>query len=196
MIFKLNKSLPLSKLSDEELIASYKTTGKTEFVGELFNRYAHLVYGIALKYLKHREESKDLAMAVFEKMIALLPSADIQFFKNWLYSVTKNQCLTFLRERNKKVDQPTNWEELEKKSDAFMENEDNLSPINRELEEKRVQTALAKLKPDQKKCMELFFYKDLSYKEIELKTGYTTKQVKSFLQNGKRNLKMILESGI
>ena len=194
MIFKLNKNHTLSKQTDEQLIASYKTTGKTEFAGELFNRYAHLVYGICLKYLKNQEQSKDMAMVVFEKMLPTLLSTEIDNFKKWLYTVTKNKCLSYLRDKHKKVDQAMDLQELEKKSYFFMESEASLSPISEDLEEKRIAAAISQLKPDQKKCMELFFYKDLSYKEIEKKTGYTIKQVKSFLQNGKRKLKLILES--
>ena len=194
MIFKLNKSHSLSKHTDEQLIDSYKETGNAKYAGELYNRYAHLVYGICLKYIKHKEESKDLSMAIFEKMLSSLLSAEIQNFKKWLYTVTKNKCLTYFRDKHKKVDQAFDLQELEKKSTSFMENHDSSSLINKAFEEKRIQEAMAQLKPDQKKCMELFFFEDLSYKEIENRTGYTLKQVKSFLQNGKRKLKMILES--
>ncbi len=193
MLFKLNKNQPLSKLTDEQLIADYKDSGKTELIGELFNRYVHLVYGICLKYTKHKEESKDVAMSVFEKLLSHSPSSDIQMFKQWLYTITKNQCLSYLRERNKKLEQSVDWQELENKSKNFMENEDFSSPNNVALEEENIQVALSQLKIDQKKCLELFFFKDKSYKEIETITGYTTKQVKSFLQNGKRNLKILLE---
>ncbi len=194
MIFKLNKYRSLSEHTDEQLIASYQTTGKTEFVGELYNRYVHLVYGICLKYIKHKEESKDIAMTIFEKMLSQLPATDIQMFKKWLFTVTKNQCLTYLREKSKKLDQPLDWQELEKKAKNFVENEDFSSPNIEEPEEDRIHAALLQLKPDQKKCMELFFYKDMSYKEIEEKTEYSVKQVKSFLQNGKRKLRVILEA--
>lgn len=194
MIFEFNKNQRLSKLTDEQLIAEYQATGKTEYVGELYNRYVHLVYGICLKYTRHKEESKDISMSVFEKILSHLPSTEIQTFKKWLYTTTKNKCLTYLRDRNNKVDQTGDWEELEKKSKTFVENEDFLSPINEYAEEEKIHAALMQLKPDQRTCMDLFFYKDKSYKEIVVKTGFTTKQVKSFLQNGKRKLKMILES--
>jgi len=194
MILQFNKNQTLSKLTDEQLIAQYQATGKSEYVGELYNRYVHLVYGICLKYTKHKEESKDISMNVFEKILSNLPSTEIQSFKKWLYITTKNQCLTHLRDRNNKVDQSVDWQELEKKSKFFVENEDFLSLNNEHSEEEKIHVALMELKPDQRKCMDLFFYKDMSYKEIEKKTGYTIKQVKSFLQNGKRKLKMILES--
>ena len=194
MIFNLNKNQSLSKQTDEELIARYQSTGDAKFAGELYNRYVHLVYGICLKYLKHKEESKDLAMVVFEKMLKKLRTEEIQIFKKWIYTVTKNQCLTYLRDKGKMVDQSADLEELEKKAIFYVEFDDFSRPIQKDLEEKRILTALSKLKPDQKKCMELFFYKNMSYKDIETNTGYTIKQVKSFLQNGKRKLKLILES--
>lgn len=194
MIFKLNKNQPLSEKTDEQLIAGFQDTGKAEYVGELFNRYAHLVYGICLKYVKDKEESKDISMSIFEKMYTHLPSADIQVFKKWLFTVTKNQCLTFLRNQNHNVDQIDDWQQLEKKSKIFMENEDFSSPVNEEPDEKKIRAALAQLKADQRRCVELFFYENMSYKEIEKETNLTALEVKSFLQNGKRNLKMILES--
>ena len=194
MIFKLNKNIPLSKLSDEQLIVDYQETNNKSCAGELFNRYAHLVYGICLKYIKNREESKDVAMLVFEKMLIQLTSVEVKVFKKWLYTVTRNQCLTYLRDKNRKLDQSNEWLESEKISNNFVENEDFLSPINEPAEEEQVHQALAQLKPDQRKCMDLFFFKEKSYKEIVETTGYTLKQVKSFLQNGKRKLKLILES--
>ena len=194
MIFNLIKSQVLSNLTDEQLIAEYQATSKSEYVGELYNRYVHLVYGICYKYTKNKEESKDISMNVFEKILSHLPSTEIQMFKKWLYITTKNQCLTYLRDRNNKVDQTADWEELEKKSKFFVENEDFLSHNNEHAEEEKIHAALMELKPDLRTCMDLFFYKDKSYKEIAEKTGYTIKQIKSFLQNGKRKLKMILES--
>jgi RNA polymerase sigma-70 factor (ECF subfamily) len=194
MIFNINKNQLLSELTDEELIAGIQANGNKRYVGELFNRYIHLVYGICLKYVKNKEECKDIAMSIFEKMLMNLPSTEIQMFKKWLYIMTRNQCINFLREQYKKIDEPTDLQELEKKSEIFMENEDFLRPINKNPDEAVVQVALKQLKPDQRKCMELFFYKDMSYKQIEEKTEYTAKQIKSFLQNGKRKLKLILES--
>jgi RNA polymerase sigma-70 factor, ECF subfamily len=194
MIFKLNKNQRLSELADEELIAGIQANGNKEYFSEVFNRYVHLVYGVCLKYVTDKEESKDIAMSIFEKMLINFPSAEIQVFKKWLYIMTKNHCLTFLREQYKKIDDATDLDELEKKSETFMENEDFLRHINEDSEEMKVQIALKQLKPDQRRCMELFFYKDMSYKEIEEKTEFTVKQIKSFLQNGKRKLKLILES--
>lgn len=194
MIFKLDKNQSLTKLSDEQLIAEYKITGETAYAGELYNRYVHLVYGICLKYVKNKEESKDLAMIIFEKMLAHLPATEVQMFKKWLYTIAKNQCLTYLRDQHKKVDHPADAQELEKKSKTFMENGSFSSPINEEPAENKIQAALAQLKPDQKRCVEMFFYKNMSYKEIEQQTEYSIKQIKSFLQNGKRKLKIILES--
>ena len=194
MIFQLNKSQLLSDQTDEQLIADYNVTGNAELIGELFNRYAHLVYGICLKYIKHKEDSKDIAMNIYEKLLANPPSEDILLFKNWLYIITRNHCLTYLRSLDKKVDEVADWEDLEKKSKNFMENEHFLSPNSEVADDKRILAALALLKPDQRKCLELFFYKNMSYKEIEKKTKYTALEIKSFLQNGKRNLKLILES--
>ncbi len=194
MIFKLKKNQPLSKYSDEQLIVKFQETGISEFAGELYNRYVHLVYGICLKYIKHKEESKDIAMEVFEKMLAHLPSSDIQSFKKWLYTISRNLCLNYLRNQNKKAEQTREWQLFEKKSKKIMENEDFLCLNNEGQEEQLIHHALKQLKPDQRKCLELFFFEGMSYNEIEQKTEYSIKQVKSLLQNGKRNLRILLES--
>ena len=196
MIFKLNKNKPLSELTDEQLIAKYKASGKNEFVGELYNRHVHLVYGICLKYIRNKEESKDIAMMVFEKLLSHLSSSEIQSFKKWLYTITKNLCLNFLRSQNKKTDQIAEWQEYEKKAINFMEYEDFLGLNNNDSEEKLIRNAIARLKPDQRQCITLFYFENMSYKEIESKTKFTSKQVKSLLQNGKRKLKLILESAV
>ncbi len=194
MIFKLNKYQPLDKQTDEQLIAAYKTTGKSALAGELFNRYAHLVYGVCLKYIKDKEDCRDMTMVIFEKMLAHLHDTEILVFKKWLFTISKNECLSFLRQQRNKVDPIDDWQEFEKKSKIFMENEDFSRHVVEQPDEKKLRDALTKLKPDQQRCMELFFYKNMSYKEIEQKTEYSALQVKSFLQNGKRNLKLILES--
>ena len=60
-----------------------------------------------------------------------------------------------------------------------------------QLEEKleQLQDALVRLSEEQKKCIELFYFKEKSYKEVSDLTGFSINEVKSYLQNGKRNLK-------
>lgn len=173
--------------TDEEILLEYRETGDSELFGNLFNSYLHLVYGLCLKYLKSREESQDAAMAIYEKISQTLLTTEVQHFKSWLYMVSKNHCLMELRKSNP-----------EKNSHVFMESEDIVHLTNEEdeLEEKldALETCIEELKSDQKECVKLFFLEKKSYNEVNELTGIDLKKVKSHIQNGKRNLKICLES--
>lgn len=179
--------------SDNELITEYKNTKNNVFVGILYKRYSHLVLGLSLKYLKDEDEAKDAVMQIFEKLLADLLKFNIEYFKSWLYSFSKNHCLMIIRTKQSKLKKEI---DLQIHADSFMETETNSHP-NR-AEEKEVQytlleKAIEELNEDQRKCIKLFYLKERSYNEIADETGYTLNEVKSFIQNGKRNLKIKLE---
>ena len=54
-------------------------------------------------------------------------------------------------------------------------------------------TSLEELNPEQKQCLILFYLEKKSYQEISENTGFSLMQVKSYIQNGKRNLKILLD---
>ena len=175
-------------LSDAELIASYKRSGDLAILGELYQRYMPLVFGACLKYLKNRDESRDAVMQIFEKLVQTLKDHDVTHFKSWLYVLSRNHCLMQLRAQKGK-----NFEEIspglmEKGLSQHLENEppleDNLNKL-----EKCMET----LGSEQKQCVKLFFLQEKCYKEITEQTGYDLNQVKSYIQNGKRNLKLCME---
>lgn len=188
--------------SDEQLLDQYRKDHDSRHLGELYKRYVHLVINICQKYLQDRTASEDVAMTIFEKMLVTLSAKDILTFKQWLLTITKNECLTYLRKRRDKVANVENWQLVEEKSPEFIsawspskEKEISLSPERRKEDQQiQVRKALSQLKRDQRHCMELFFFDEMSYKEIEAQTSFSLKQVKSLLQNGKRQLKKILES--
>ena len=179
--------------SDNELIAEYKNTKNNVFVGILYKRYSHLVLGLSLKYLKDEDEAKDAVMQVFEKLLTDLLKFNIDYFKSWLYTFSKNHCLMIIRSKQSKLKKEI---DMQIHADYFMETESTLHP-NKE-EEKEIQynlleKAINELSEDQKKCIDLFYLKEKSYNEIVEITGYSINEVKSFIQNGKRNLKIKLE---
>jgi RNA polymerase sigma-70 factor (ECF subfamily) len=177
--------------SDEELLDKFKNSGNLDLLGELYARYMHLVYGVSLKYFKNRDDAQDAVMHIFEKLIEELPKHDVQNFKSWLYVLTKNHCLMEIRSR-KSSDRLLEGLKIEQE---FMESVDEMHPIDRDDEqiEKALRTCIEKLKIEQKQCIELFYYQKLCYQEIAEKLGMNEKKVKSYLQNGKRNLKICLE---
>lgn len=181
--------------SDASIIAQYKRTNNTALIGLLFERYTHLVYGVCLKYLKHEEDSKDAVMQIFEDLINKLKIHEIENFKSWLYSVTKNHCLMKLRSNKKEV--PLFEDTAEKRPNLVMEFEEELHLLSENNSENKydvLHEVIRQLKEEQSRCITLMYIENKSYKEISEITGYGLKKVKSYIQNGKRNLKLILSS--
>lgn len=174
-----------SNISDEALIERYRKSGKKSHVGELFNRYAHMVLGVCMKYLKDPAAAEDATIEIFEKLFIELKSKEIEVFKAWLYTVSKNHVLMILRK------QVRTREKDELFAATFDQPQDNHE--EREIQYEALERALSVLNPEQKKCVELFFLDKRSYKEIVVLTGFSMNTVKSHIQNGKRNLKIQLE---
>jgi len=184
----------LKRRSDHELLAEFKSTGDLEVLGELYSRYLHLVYGVCLKYLKEREESKDAVMQIFEKLMIEIPRHNIENFRSWLHVVTKNYCLMQLRSVRSEKEKFAEWSN---DSEFFMETAIDLHPLDEDGDLKKVDSALEdcieRLKEEQRKCIRQFYFENRCYNEIAVNLGINEIKVKSHLQNGKRNLKICLE---
>jgi len=178
--------------TDEELIDDYRSTGSLEVLGELYSAYMHLVYGVCLKYLRDRDESKDAVMQIFEKIITEIPKQDIENFKGWLYVVTRNFCLMQLRSSKSSNEKFSAWAN---DNAAFMENHEDLHPIDgdgADMEE-NLTDCIKRLKDEQRESIRLFYFENRCYNEIAVIMKIDEKKVKSHLQNAKRNLKLCLE---
>jgi len=188
-LFRGNKK----KLADNELIRLYHKTADPDYIGELYSRYMHLVYGVCLKYLKNREESKDAVMQIFEKLLTELPEYEILNFESWLYVITKNHCLMQIRSRQAKEKKIKIWQN---DPENFMESGEFLHPLDDDSSEinNALKDCIGRLKREQKECVEWFYYENKSYREIAKLDGMDEKKVKSLLQNAKRNLKICLEN--
>jgi len=180
----------ISSLSDLELVSFYQATGDKELVGELFRRYTRFVFLVCMNYLDEEEKAKDAAMQVFENLFTGLKKHDIRNFKSWLHVVTKNHCLMQLRGQKQ---QQIIREEWQKVYAGDMESPLLLNPYD-EKEESLIdlEEAILMLSKEQRICIELFYLKKKSYNEIVEITGDSYLQVKSHIQNGKRNLKILL----
>jgi RNA polymerase sigma-70 factor (ECF subfamily) len=191
MPFKLFGKIS-NKRSDEELITEFSSSCDLEVLGELYSGYMHLVYGVCLKYLKDREESQDAVMQIFEKLITEIPKQKIMNFRGWLHVVTRNYCLMHLRSEKSHDSKHREWSI---DPGNFMETVYEMHPIDRD--DKAMDEALAdcieKLKDEQKECIRQFYFENKPYGEIAVNLGVDEKKVKSYLQNGKRNLKLCLE---
>lgn len=185
----------LQSFSDEELIQQYKQTKGSIYLGELFERYTHLVFGVCLKHFKNVEDSKDAVMQIFESLPPKLMEFEISSFKSWLYMVGKNHCLMTLRKN--KSQQKHKLEIYESSKEIIMESAHFFHPIESNGKEERLSLmtlGIEKLKEEQKRCIELLYLQQKSYQEVSEITGYDLKKVKSYIQNGKRNLKIFIEN--
>lgn len=181
----------MNHLPDQQLIQEYKSTGNLSVLGRLYERYMALVYGVAFKYLKNREDSKDVVMHLFEKLSSELQNHDVRNFKSWLYVMTRNYCLMQIRARKS-----VGKEELRKELEENMEYSIEPHPMEEdsvEASKKALTDCLKKLLEQQRKCVRLFYLEEMSYRQIVEVSGYDLKKVKSYIQNGKRNLKICLE---
>ncbi len=180
--------------SDENLVINYQNTKNNLVVGELFKRHSLMCYAVCMKYLKNEDAAHDATMNIFEKLFTDLQKHQINNFKSWLHTVCKNHCLILLRKPNVLVSIDESEEE---NSHLFMQlsNVLNHDDNKHEKEEKLqvLEQSIFELKNKQRECIELFFLKQKSYQEISTLTGYTENEVKSYIQNGKRNLKILLE---
>lgn len=171
--------------SDQELIAAYQATEDGELVGLLFERYTHWIYGLCLKYLKDEEPAKDAVLQIFEKLLTDLKKHNIQHFRPWLHQVARNYCLMQLRKKNP-VSTSLSDVEWEPEEHHY---EERAASEQTEMRLNQLEAGIAQLNSEQRQCIELFFLQEKSYKEIEAQTGFTARQVKSYIQNGRRNLK-------
>ena len=186
--------IDLKTQSDENLVINYQNTKNNLVVGELFKRHSLMCYAVCMKYLKNEDAAHDATMNIFEKLFTDLQKHQINHFKSWLHTVCKNHCLILLRKPNVLVSIDESEEE---NSHLFMQlaNVLNHDDYKQEKEEKLqiLEQSIIELKDKQRECIELFFLKQKSYLEISKQTGYTENEVKSYIQNGKRNLKILLE---
>jgi RNA polymerase sigma factor (sigma-70 family) len=181
-----------SQYTDTELIAQYKKTDNNAIVGYLFEKYTHLVFGVCMKYLKDEEEAKDAVMLIFEKLLVDLKKHEISKFSGWLHSVARNHCLMHLRSEKTLTEKQR---ELKKDLKTFVESDHQPHLNNVDDKEKQLslmEEGIKTLKEDQRICVELFYLKEKSYQEIADHTGYSLNNVKSNIQNGKRNIKIYM----
>ncbi|RXK86679.1 RNA polymerase sigma factor [Filimonas effusa] len=183
----MNKA-SLAHISDQELLDRFYQSGENEWLGYLLQRYTMLLLGVCMKYLKNEEEAKDSVQQVFLKVITEIRKYKVEYFKSWLYMVARNHCLMRLRDKHGKIPQ-----ELDESMIVSDTSSDKSSLQEKEQILDLVNTALPLLNKEQKTCVTLFYLEKKSYQEICDITGYTALQVKSHIQNGKRNIKLLVE---
>ena len=174
-------------ISDNELLEYYYADNNLEWIGILLQRYTLLLLGVCMKYLKDETEAKDCVQQIFLKVLTEAPKYKIEFFKSWLYMVAKNHCLMRLRDKGAK-----GLKELTENNLAETET-DKHELLQNEMTYELLEEAMKELNEEQRICVNLFYLQKQSYQQITERTGYNLMQVKSYIQNGKRNLKIIVE---
>jgi len=176
-------------ITDQQLLEHFYADHNNEWLGILLQRYTLLLLGVCMKYLKNEDDAKDSVQQIFLKVIQELQKYKVDYFKSWLYMVAKNYCLMKLRDRQGKITMEINdrlsikaGEETDR--DKLLQNDHTLELM---------EEALKELNAEQQQCVTLFYLQKKSYQEISDATGYNLLQVKSYIQNGKRNLKILIE---
>ena len=182
------KNISNTPLTDKELVALYKESGDMAVLGELYQRYMELVYGVCLKYYKEPERSKDSVMLIFEELVSKLKKHEVDNFKGWLHQLAKNHCLMQLRT-------PKNMKTVEFKVEIVQSEEEvHLNGVlEKEENFKKLEYCLGTLSDEQRDTVKLFYLEGKCYNEIVELTGLEWNQVRSLIQNGRRNLKNCME---
>ena len=183
------KNISSTNQTDHELVLLYRQSGDMKILGELYQRYMELVYGVCLKYLKEPEQAQDAVMHIFEELVSKLKKHEVENFRGWLHQVAKNHCLMQLRT-------PRNLKTVELKSE-LVHNEENVhlnGVLDKEENFKKLEYCMGTLTSDQQAAIRLFYLEGKCYNEIVEITGQEWNQVRSFIQNGRRNLKICMES--
>lgn len=182
------RNISQSALADSQLVALYKESSDPAVLGELYQRYMDLVYGVCLKYLKESEAAKDAVMQIYEELVGKVKKHEIENFRGWLHQVAKNHCLMQLRT-------PRNLKTVEFKTE-LVQNEENVhlnGVLEKEENFKQLEYCLGTLTTEQQEAIQLFYLEGKCYNEIVEITGQEWNQVRSFIQNGRRNLKICME---
>ena len=185
------KNISTNSLADKELVDLYKQSDDLTVLGELYQRYMELVYGVCLKYFKDAEAAKDGVMQIFEELVSKLKKHEVDNFRGWLHQLAKNHCLMQLRT-------PRNLKIVEFKTD-LMQYEENVhlnGVLEKEENFKKLEYCIETLNNEQKESIRLFYLEEKCYNEIVEITGQEWNQVRSLIQNGRRNLKLCMESKV
>jgi RNA polymerase sigma-70 factor (ECF subfamily) len=176
-----------SHITDQQLLGYFRADKNNNWLGILLQRYTLLLFGVCMKYLKNEEEAKDAVQQIFLKAITELHKYEVEYFKSWLYMVAKNHCLMKLRDKPGRI--------VDIKEQMIITADDNSIQlhIQKDKQLELMTNSLQELSPEQKQCVTLFYLEKKTYQEIADESGYSLMQVKSYIQNGKRNLKILLE---
>ena len=176
-----------SNLADDELVEKYQLDGNLHDLADLYQRYMELIYGVCLKYLQTPDDAKDAVINIFEELVVKLKKYKVEYFKAWIYQLAKNHCLMILRKKKPYTIQ------IDGEDVQFSDNMHLEDAMAKESQLLLMQACIEKLVDQQKVSIDLFYLQGKCYKEISIITSIEINKVKSFIQNGRRNLKICMD---
>lgn len=174
-------------MTDQQLLERFNADHNNQWLGILLQRYTLLLLGLCMKYLKNEEEAKDSVQQIFLKVITEMHKTNVTYFKSWLYKVATNFCLMKLRAKHGKQ-----TEIKEQMAVTPFEDEGIFAHLRKDRQLELMGESLEEINKEQKLCVTLFYLEKRSYLEIAQQTGFSVAQIKSHIQNGKRNLKILI----
>lgn len=176
------------RLTEAELLHSYYQGGDLHVLAELYQPHMELIFSICYKYLRKEEEAQDAVMQLFEKLVVDLRVHQVDNFKSWLHSVARNYCLMEMRKQKVVV-----GEELADSNEVVAEWDGTEEALQLDRNLLALENCMQQLATEQRSAVQLFYMEEKCYREIADQTGYELSKVKSYIQNGKRNLKICMD---
>ena len=188
-MFQFFRSDTPGQWTDEALLARYQSSGEARYLGVLYERYMPMVYGVCLKILRDPGKSEDAVMSIYEELVRKAREHQVESFRGWLYVLARNHCLMEWRKNHRR---PTDYHAPE----DMVHYDAVEAAFEVELpaaEDKSLEKCLEQLPPSQRTSVQMFYLEEKSYKEIAGLLAAEVGKVRSYIQNGRRNLKICLE---
>jgi RNA polymerase sigma-70 factor (ECF subfamily) len=161
--------------------------GQTNYFSYLVERYQDIVFSIALKVLKNREDAEEMAQESFIKAYKSLHTFKGNAkFSTWLYRITYNSCISEVRKRKIYF---ASTEDIEIKDETT---ELNLDGVPEENRAKAIKRALAKLPEEEYTLVLLYYFEEQSIEEISKVTKLSESNTKVKLFRARKKLYTIL----
>ena len=177
-------------MSDAELLDRFHRSPTPATLLPLYERYAELIYAWCLRYLGTPERAEDAGAEVFTVLLERLPKHEVSNFRSWLQTVVRNHCLMQLRrEHRDPVQQHAPLESVVQSADW-----QHLLDEPSDTDTRGLHHCMKQLNDEQRRCIRLFYLQEgESYRSIAERLNLSIGQVRSHLQNGRRNLGQCLE---
>ncbi len=178
-------------MTDDELIV-LTAHQESWALAELYDRYARLVFSLALQMLHDRAASEEIVQEVFTKVWrgAHDFTPERGSFSSWLIGITRHQCIDELRRcrRQPATESMDGSPYLELAGD-----DDPVQEAEHSLDQTRVRRALAQIPEEQRRLIEMAFLEGLTHEEIAAHSGIPLGTVKTRIRLGMQKLKDLLQ---